>query len=782
MSDKTAIIKEAQKYLARGQIEKAIAEWDKLVKESPDANVYNTIGDLYLKKGDKNLAIDYFRKGASLFREDGFSLKALALYKKILNIDASNADSLFALGELNEEKGMATDAIKYYLASADSLAKSGKKDELLRTYDKILSLSPSNIQLRNKVAELFMKEGLQLEAAKQYLHIARLYDDKDDPNNAKLYFKKVLDYQHNNKDALLGLSSICERRDDLKQSLEYIRQALELAPGDTELSLKAAQLLTRQESFTEAMQYVLKVIEADPKNLAARKIRGEIYLNEGDKQKAWEEYSAVIDEMVFEEKTEDAINTLTMFKDIEPVETRKKLIAIYKQKGDLESAFTEMVFLGEAFILSDNSMLKDALNCYHEALQIHPDDAELQGKITDLEREMGIEHAASAMQEKSVEESLVEADIFLRYGLYEEAKKLLESLKVKEPSNIDVHLKLKALYADMGDKEQAVAECLILAALYNRAGNVEKKEEVMKAAYEIDPQDPRLMERAGAQTPAEFVSSMREPAFPKDLNIEDYSEDLSEAEFYMRQGLYEDAKAIYQRLLKLFPNNDDIKQKLSSLESQAQQRTIPEEEHEMAGKIEEPAGEFIEKAAEEFMVSEPLEVNEIKEPKLENDVLDIFEEFKKGIEKELGAEDAETHYNLGIAYKEMGLIDDSIREFQVAKDDPKKFIQSVNMLGICYMAKGMFPLAIDSFGNALKKIETRDESYWGVKFDLAEAHEKNGNLKEALDMYTEVYGWNAKFRNVSEKINQIKPGVAKPADKPVISDKQKTKKERVSYI
>ncbi len=57
MSDKTAIIKEAQKYLARGQIEKAIAEWDKLVKESPDANVYNTIGDLYLKKGDKNLAI-----------------------------------------------------------------------------------------------------------------------------------------------------------------------------------------------------------------------------------------------------------------------------------------------------------------------------------------------------------------------------------------------------------------------------------------------------------------------------------------------------------------------------------------------------------------------------------------------------------------------------------------------------------------------------------------------------------------------------------------------------
>ena len=55
MSDKAAIIKEAQKFLARGQIDKAIAEWEKLIKESPDANTYNTVGDLYLKKAIKLL-------------------------------------------------------------------------------------------------------------------------------------------------------------------------------------------------------------------------------------------------------------------------------------------------------------------------------------------------------------------------------------------------------------------------------------------------------------------------------------------------------------------------------------------------------------------------------------------------------------------------------------------------------------------------------------------------------------------------------------------------------
>ena len=166
MSDKTAIIREAQKFLARGQIDKAIAEWEKLIKESPDANTYNTIGDLYLKKGDKTPAIDSFHKAARFFRDEGFSLKALALYKKILNIDTSNTSALYALGELSEEKGLTTDAIKYYLASADILSKEGKKDELLKAYDKILRLSPSNIPLRNKVAEIFKKKGSRLRPPK----------------------------------------------------------------------------------------------------------------------------------------------------------------------------------------------------------------------------------------------------------------------------------------------------------------------------------------------------------------------------------------------------------------------------------------------------------------------------------------------------------------------------------------------------------------------------------------------------------------------------------------
>src|SRR5208337_3817110 len=113
--DKNLIVKEAQKYLARGQLDKAIAEWEKLVKEAPDGNIYNTVGDLHLKKGNKKTAVDFFHKAATYFREEGFSLKALALYKKVINIDPADAGAYTALGELSEEKGLVTDAIKYYL-------------------------------------------------------------------------------------------------------------------------------------------------------------------------------------------------------------------------------------------------------------------------------------------------------------------------------------------------------------------------------------------------------------------------------------------------------------------------------------------------------------------------------------------------------------------------------------------------------------------------------------------------------------------------------------------
>lgn len=755
MSDKSAIIKEAQKYLARGQIDKAIAEWEKLVKEYPEGTTYNTIGDLYLKKGDKTNAIDSFHKAANFFRHEGFSLKALALYKKILNINPTESEALFSLGELNEEKGLITDAIKYYLTTADTLSKEGKKEKLLEIYDKILTLSPANIPLRNKVAEIYSKEGLMSEAAKQYFQVAMLYFDKGDIENSMGYYQKVLDVQPLNKGAILGISYLYERSGNLERALEQVKEAANLFPEDTDIHLRSAEIYIMAERFDEAGDSLRKIIEVEPANIKARRLLGDIYLKEGDREKAWTEYLPVLDEMILDEKYDDAIKLLESFKDMDPLETGKRLVSLYRQLGEQVQAANELVSLGDVFIAK--GMQKEALNCYRETLEINPDDDSLKAKIVELEKEVSAEYI-SLKGEKAVDEAIVEADIYLRYGLYGNVRNLLEPFKQSEPENIDLHLRLKSLYVNTGDKEQAITECLILNHLYEKAGDIAKSEQIIKEAHEIYPEDPRLISLLKEEEVA--VAPPEGPA------MEDYGEEIAEADFYSRQGLIDEAREILERLQNLFPENEEISVKLASLGQ------IKESEEKI---------EHIEEKQKEPVVTEGeiLEAEKMTEPALESDVMDIFNEFKKGLEEELEKEDYETHYNLGIAYKEMGLTDDAIREFQISRDNPKRFIPSSNMLGICYMEKGLYPLAIDVLKNAIDKMEDTGESYWAMKYDLAEAYEKNGNSKKALDLYTGVYGWNSKFRSVADKINSLRVMVK---EEDVEQKKPKDRKDRVSYL
>ncbi|MEW6054628.1 MAG: tetratricopeptide repeat protein [Nitrospirota bacterium] len=757
MSDKASIIKEAQKYLARGQIDKAIAEWEKLAKENPEGNTFNMIGDLYLKKGGRTDAIDSYHRAAVLFQQEGFSLKALALYKKILNFNPSDSTALYVLGELNEAKGLTTDAIKFYLASADSLAKEGKKEKLLEVYAKIVDISPSNIPLRSKIAEIYTKEGLAAEAAKEFFQIARLYSEKGESEKAIEFFLRGLNNQPVNREAILDLNELYEKTGKLNLAIEQMKEAASLFPEDTEILLRSAEIHIMVQRFQDAREYLRQVTGYEPGNIRARRLLGDVYIKEGNKELAWAEYHSVLDEMLLEENYDDAIRLLETFKDIDPVETGKRLVSLYIQIGDFLKVIEELTSLGDLYI--SNGKQREALNCFREALKMNPDDDHLKERVIELEKEVGKEHIVIGA-EKTIEEVIIEADIYLRYGLYDNARELLEAFVQKEPENSDLHLRLKSLHVDTGDREQAVSECLILHELYKKQGESASSEQIIREAIEINPDDPRLAAFAGAAAPEEGAAVL-----PEAPSIEDYSEELSEADFYARQGLTDEAREVLERLQSMFPEHEEINRRLGLLGQ--------------IGETEEKI-EFDQGIEKEPLLAEgeALEVEEISEPPLDSDVMDIFNEFKKGLEKELEDEDFETHYNLGIAYKEMGLIDDAIREFQTSRKDPKRFLHSSNMLGICYIEKGVCPLAIDVLKDAIAKMEDRGESYWAMKYDLAEAYEKNGNLKESLDLYTEIYGWNSKFRAVSDKITQLQPRIADGTDQ----KKTKERKDRVSYL
>ena len=757
MMDKAAILRDAQKYLSKGQIDKAIAEWEKLVKESPDGNIYNTIGDLYLRKGNKNSSLEFFHKAADVFRQGGFSLKALALYKKIINIVPTDVDSLTALGELSEEKGLITDAIRYYLAAGDILSREKSKDRFLKTYEKILSLAPTNIPLREKVASLFLKEGLTIHAVKELLHIANHSAKRGEREQARDYFTKVLSIEPDHKDALSGLSSLSRDEGDIPKALEYLKKALDAHPNDTELLKKCASLLVQIGAQEEAITCLSKSVTIHPSDVGAHRLLGDLYLSRGERQRAWESYKRIIDVLSKENRVREAVGLARQFKTLDPVEVGKILIELLKRTDDTEATFEEILSVAEA--LSERG-LEDAVEYYMEALKLHPDDLQLKKRLAELEMKMGVAPSL-AEGEKTIEDMLTDADIFMKYGLYDDARSILEELKVREPENVDIHTRLKTLYIAIEDKEQAVTECLILAELYRRSDEAERREEAIHEAFRINPEDPRLKERFAK--PTETAPSQPPSKEALEVDLDEYSEEIAEAEFYIRQGLLQEALRIYQRLLNIFPGNKNLQMKISYLHSGAPEAPSVDEE-------------FIAETGERVLVEEPADMQVPREQQFESDVLDIFEEFKKGLEKEIEAEDYETHYNLGIAYKEMGLIDDAIKEFQTSRNDTNYFVRSMSLLGICYMEKGLYPLAIDSFKNALNNIDTRDESYWGAKYDLATAYEKNSNLKEAYDLYSEIYGWNSTYRHVNEKLETLKAMISKEGSP------QKEKKDRVSYL
>jgi tetratricopeptide (TPR) repeat protein len=761
MADKASIIKEAQKCLARGQIDKAIAEWEKLTKEYPDGNAFNTIGDLYLKKGSKTNAIDSYHQAANLFKQEGFALKALALYKKILNINAEDDGALFALGELNEAKGLVTDAIKFYLAAADSLSKAGSKEKLLTIYEKILALSPENIPLRIKLAELYTNSGLMPEAIKQYSHIARLNTESGDTGKAIEYYQKILGLEPHNRQAFLDLSFVYEKTGNLDKAFTQIKEAVSLLPQETELLLRAAEIQGTLSKYSEAREYLSRVTAIEPANLRAQKMLADLYLKEGNRQKAWEEYLPVLDDILLEENHDDAVNLLESFREVDPVETGKRLVTLFMQTGDNQQLIHQLNSLGDIFM--KNGKQREALNYYREAFKLIPDDDLLKNKVIELEKALGKEHIV-VEAEKTTEEALMEADIYIRYGLFDKAGEILEEFRQKEPDNIDLHLKLKMLYTETGDKERAVAECLILHQLYENTGDVRSSGEMIRDALAVNPEDPRL---AGMSSLAVGEETETE-AVPQELSIEDYREEISDADFYARQGLTKEAREIFERLKSLFPENTEISQKLTALEQVDEEAETEEDGIVAQGELQEaPVAE-----------SGTLESENVPEPSPEGNVMDIFNEFKKGLEKEIEAEDYETHYNLGIAYKEMGLIDDAIREFQSSRNDPKRFAHSSNMLGICYIEKGLYPLAIDVLKSSLAMMKERDESYWTMQYDLAMAYEKNSNIDEALDSYLQVYGWNAQFRDIAQKVDTLKEAVRETSDQ----EKLKERKDRVSYL
>jgi len=360
------------------------------------------------------------------------------------------------------------------------------------------------------------------------------------------------------------------------------------------------------------------------------------------------------------------------------------------------------------------------------------------------------------------------------------------------------------------DAEEAPAEA------YTEALSLETEELSLEEA-EPEPAPPPApvplkaapVKPAAAPAPAarakEAAAGVKAPAPPPAPTLPpDLQKVLDEVDSYVSLGFVEDAVEALQEIAERYADHPALVAKMADLGLDRAALEKPEAEAaeeaptegalgdlDLAGEIaptfeEEPAAEPVAEEAESLLTggieAEPeaspfdggnlsTELDElfaaqaaVEEPPAEAaatelgdaGLADIFKEFKKGVDKQLGKEDYDTRYNLGIAYKEMGLIDEAIAEFQLAAKDENRTLECSSMLGICFMDKGMPKLAVKWFEKGLKAPDRSDEEYQGLRYDLAMAHEAAGEMDKALHLFTDLYGQDANFRDVAAKVRDLR--------------------------
>ena len=139
----------------------------------------------------------------------------------------------------------------------------------------------------------------------------------------------------------------------------------------------------------------------------------------------------------------------------------------------------------------------------------------------------------------------------------------------------------------------------------------------------------------------------------------------------------------------------------------------------------------------------------------EQSLEEIVEGFKKGVAEHLSPTDYDTHFNLGIAYREMGLLDEAIGEFQLAAKDARYLVVCCSMLGLCFLDKGLPELAIKWYRRGLEAPGLTEEDSSACSTTWATPTWPWATTTAAYSTFVELYGINTNYRDVVAKLAEL---------------------------
>jgi tetratricopeptide (TPR) repeat protein len=238
-------------------------------------------------------------------------------------------------------------------------------------------------------------------------------------------------------------------------------------------------------------------------------------------------------------------------------------------------------------------------------------------------------------------------------------------------------------------------------------------------------------------------------------------EALDEAEFFLSRGLYDDARTILLDQLQRHPEHPPLLDAMQRLDAKLSGESGTRNVGKLEGRSQRPSAKDLLKSngilghgtvdAEDLMAVLEAEGNE------EINVDEVFAKFKEGVKQQISDTDSATHYDLGVAYKEMGLLNDALHEFEIASNDARRQCNCLAMIGMIYHEQGDLDRAAEAYVRGLNCQYKGVEQEMSLFYELGRIYETKNDADEAIYYLQRIARRDPSYRDVATRLQALLP-------------------------
>jgi len=392
------ILKTAEKLVQKGKLEQAIKEYEKLLRASPDdTNTVNRLGDLYGRVGEIDKAVDRYEHVASRFADQGFLPKAIAIFKKINRLAPQRLDIFERLGELYVEQGLMVEAKGQFTMLAEHYAKSGDMESAVRAHQRLSDIDPNDSTSRLKFADMLLDSGNTEQAMEAYGALGATLINRDQLDEAERLFRRLLDHELPNGDVM---APICDRLLEagrVTSAQEMLNAGLAVSPESVALRTLQVRAFMALGETDPATELAREILEVEPDNPDVRGLVGHLLMSDGDEAEAAEMMIPAAEALLEKADYSRAQKMLRELVEIAPTDERILRLAIraFRPSGDQEMITRLTASLADVCFTSGQE--DQAKRFYLELVASDPTNqiyrarlAELDGAVAEIDDDVAV--------------------------------------------------------------------------------------------------------------------------------------------------------------------------------------------------------------------------------------------------------------------------------------------------------------------------------------------------------------------------------------------------------